>query len=484
MRCRTCEYRLWNLTSRYCPECGTPYRPSDYQFVPNSVRFCCPHCSQEYYGTGTNGHLVPFAFNCVACHQPINMDEMVLLPADGYDEGQTEIEQLPWLVREKRGFARSWLSMIGLALFRPVRVMELAPLSGAVGSAWWFAIVTTTLASCLSMFPFFILPLAMGGRAGALGGIGGLAVVMMFGAVMIIAAWGVVTHLTLRVTGKVRGTIGRTYQGLCFSSGAHMISAVPCLGFYLGWIWWLVSAVIMVKEGQKVGSLRAAVAVLLFPMLLIGCGGTLVVLSLSRAMTAMSTMPASFQIDEASRLTEAIMTYAEAHDYHGPGHALVLVAAGLVDSDDFMTMSSATVVADIPVGAGDLNDFAQLSASEMMQAAVDAGATLPPGVIAHRVGDFVFTYHGATLNECPAGLWLVVQADDPDASASPAAAGNARFARISAGCADGSVRQFTRSALAAELAQQNSLRVQAGLPPLPDPFTVTHDMPAVAPPKP
>jgi len=480
MRCRTCEYRLWNLTSRHCPECGTPFRPSDFQFVPNSVRFCCPHCSQEYYGTASNGHLVPFAFNCVACRQPVNMDDMVLLPAEGYEEEQTEIEQLPWLVREKRGYVRSWLSMIGLALIRPGRVMELAPVSGAAGSAWWFAILTTTLASCLSMFPFVILPMVMGGGGGALSGISGLALATMFGAVVIIAAWGLVTHLALRVTGKVRGTIGRTYQGLCFSSGAHMISAVPCLGFYLGWIWWLVSAVIMVKEGQKVGGLRAAVAVLLFPLLLIGGGGTLAVLSLSRAMSAMSSMQAPIKTDEASKLTEAVMTYAEAHDYHGPGHALVLVAAGLVDSDAFVTTFSTTTSADVPVGAGDLNDFAHRSASEKAQAAADAGAALPPGVIAHRVGDFVFTYHGATLNECPAGLWLVVLAHDPDARVSPPATGNARFLTIAAGCADGSVRYFIRSALAAELSQQNSLRVQAGLPPLPDPFTVTHDKPAVA----
>jgi hypothetical protein len=59
MRCRTCEYALWNLRWRECPECGTPFRPSEFDFAPMSVRFCRPSCGQEYYGTGPRGHLSP-----------------------------------------------------------------------------------------------------------------------------------------------------------------------------------------------------------------------------------------------------------------------------------------------------------------------------------------------------------------------------------------------------------------------------------------
>ena len=61
MHCRNCEYALWNLTTRECPECGTAFRPSEYEFVPQSVRFCCPHCDHPYYGTGEKGHIEPAA---------------------------------------------------------------------------------------------------------------------------------------------------------------------------------------------------------------------------------------------------------------------------------------------------------------------------------------------------------------------------------------------------------------------------------------
>ncbi len=73
MRCKTCGYRLWNLTEQRCPECATPFRPSEFEFVPNSVQFCCPHCGQAYYGTGPQGHLEPASFVCAKCGNAIQM---------------------------------------------------------------------------------------------------------------------------------------------------------------------------------------------------------------------------------------------------------------------------------------------------------------------------------------------------------------------------------------------------------------------------
>ena len=38
MKCRACGYPLWNLRERICPECGSPWLPSDVDFVPNVAR--------------------------------------------------------------------------------------------------------------------------------------------------------------------------------------------------------------------------------------------------------------------------------------------------------------------------------------------------------------------------------------------------------------------------------------------------------------
>src|SRR5205809_3624053 len=99
MHCKQCDYPLWGLRTRECPECGKPFGPSSYEFVANSVRFCCPHCEQSYYGTGARGHLVPPHFDCVSCQRHIHMHDMVLFPAHGLEEEQTAIEQMPWLNR-------------------------------------------------------------------------------------------------------------------------------------------------------------------------------------------------------------------------------------------------------------------------------------------------------------------------------------------------------------------------------------------------
>jgi len=128
MRCKKCDYRLWNLPSRRCPECGTPFRPSEFEFVPNSVRFCCPHCSQAYFGTSPKGHLIPStAFTCVACGRPVHMDDMVLQPAEGFSEEQTVPRHVPWLERDRHGFWRAWFRTIGMAMVAPGQLMQSLP---------------------------------------------------------------------------------------------------------------------------------------------------------------------------------------------------------------------------------------------------------------------------------------------------------------------------------------------------------------------
>src|SRR4051812_39263898 len=105
MFCKTCNYALWNIPDRRCPECGTGFKPSDFRFVPGAVRFCCPHCSQAYYGTTAEGHLQPRSFLCVNCHQPVEMDATIVLPAEGVAEELTSAERMPWL-DDSLGFFR------------------------------------------------------------------------------------------------------------------------------------------------------------------------------------------------------------------------------------------------------------------------------------------------------------------------------------------------------------------------------------------
>ena len=111
--------------------------------------------------------------------------------------------------------------------------------------------------------------------------------------------------------------------------------------------------------------------------------------------------------------------------------------------------------------------------SEQAKAAADA---MPQNVVAHRLGDFVFTYHGVDSSTGDPSLWIVISSADPVANPNPPLGEN-----IAVGCLDGSVKTFLPHLFASALADQNALRRSVGLPPLPDPRTVTHDAPAVPP---
>jgi hypothetical protein len=99
---------------------------------------------------------------------------------------------------------------------------------------------------------------------------------------------------------------------------------------------------------------------------------------------------------------------------------------------------------------------------------------LPAGVIAHRVGDFVFTHHGIDVRSADRRLWLLLATPDPDVNP------NGGRGLIQVGQADGTVHSLAPPHFNAALNAQNALRRSAGLAPLPDPRTITHANPATA----
>jgi hypothetical protein len=480
MRCKKCDYRLWNLTERRCPECGAPFRPSEFEFAPNTVQFCCPHCGQAYYGTGAKGHLVPAAFSCVKCGAAIEMDEMILLPTSGVQEEQTNVVRMPWLERKKRGVARAWLATVGAALVWPGRLMQILPQNSSTWAALGFAVFTLFLTAAVAVGPFAVFPMIIFARGGLAAPhvlwvmatvIGVAFAVLMF----LTLAWGVAAHGLLRITGTTSGTLGRTQQAICYSTGANTLTAIPCLGFYIGWIWWVVSAVLMVKEAQRVHGGRAALAVLAPPLALFGCVvGGYVWLFVSVIPGIQSKSLTNIGKSQTLTVLQAVQRYAGEHGGLGPRHASQLVVDGYLTPASFAMFGSGTTAAAVPVGSTTLEGLGALPDEEAQASVAEAAEGLPEGTVAHRVGDFVFVYRGVDLSAGNGGLWVVVAA--PFVSASTAAASPA----VWVGCVDGSVTPITGVALPAALAAQNALRAEAGLPPLPDPTTVRQAQPGSA----
>ncbi len=273
MWCKTCDYQLWNIKARRCPECGTPFAVSDYEFVPNSVKFCCPHCGQDYYGTGPRGHLDPPAFDCVSCSQPVTMDEMVLLPAEGLDAEQTRVFRTPWLQRKTNGWFGSWWSTVKMALFSPTKLMHgLAP-APQPGEAIRFAVATYLFMMAVGAAIFTIIGLLGGMFAGSTPGDAMLLPMLVMGlyaaglliAVLITAS---LAHLVLRITGGTAHGFGRTIEAACYAAGVSVLILTGC-GTHLFWPWWLISATLMLRQGQRVHGARAALSLLALPILLI-----------------------------------------------------------------------------------------------------------------------------------------------------------------------------------------------------------------------
>lgn len=483
LNCHTCGYRLWNLPPGDCPECGRPFKPSDFEFRGNAVQYLCPHCQQCYYGTDENGHLVPRRFTCVKCSNDIDMDRMLVRPDGAVDEDSTSRLRNPWVERRRIGWFKGWLYTIGQGMAQPHRLIAATPAEGGALEATSFLVVTSCIVYAIGMLPLLALmvfPIAMmmgGGWAAGLG-IGGIMLIPLGVLAVFVPLWALTTHGTLRLTGGTEHGLGRTWQCLCYGCGANCVSAVPCLSFHIGWIgwvWWAVSSVIMVARGQAVSGLRAAAAVLLLPaVVVVGMAGLIAwAIYGAGGMSQHASAPLNTQ-----SLTYALQSY-EAQHGSPPAHAAQLVQSGQVTPYDFIDPDTLTTADQIPLGtAGQtLDDLWGLPSSQQAALIQSATAALPPNVVAHRVGDYVFTYHGFLIASPPdPNLWVVILSPDPVANAQWSWANDHWV-----GTASGGVVIIPQGTLAANIQAENQLRAQHGLPPLPDPATVTHQQPAVSP---
>jgi hypothetical protein len=418
------------------------------------------------------------------------MDEMVLSPAEDIEEEQTRIDHVPWLMRKRGRVIKSWFSTVSLAMINPGRLIRAVPGESQVGEAWWFAVVTNALILFVGLGPILLIPIAigissgLGGALAALAGtlVGALIALLVIGmaTVMFIGLWGMIAHAVLGATGTTSGGSAGTCQAICYASGANILTGLPCIGVYFGWVWWLVSAVFMVKEGQRVQGWRAALAVLTFPVtllfLLVGLYAGFLYGVLWQA-GPFAPRAAALSM-ESHAVLRAVLAYGDDHTGRGPDHAIQLVAGEYLESYELICSFSITQEEDVPLADSTVARFTGNSPAvqrRLVKACIEA---LPDGTIAHRLGDFVFTHHGLDLRKADAELWVIVLAPDPDLNGTWGIAGG-----VLAGRADGSVLSIPTRDWPDLVKEQNALRLKHGLPILPDPMTMTHGSPAVAKPR-
>jgi hypothetical protein len=306
MRCLQCDYPLWNVRDRRCPDCGTNFAPSERNFERGGVRFLCPHCATGYFGTSAEGHLVPRRFACVKCAQEIDMDEMIVAPLDeaAYATAAPSEFGNRWL--ERRHAIRDYFWALREILLRPAQfgrslplAAPLAPAAGFFGIGVAISMTVNLLAQAcivgiftgvLTAFapnaanPFGATSVAQQFFQGLAFGIG-----LSFVSFVVESA---LAHLLLRNAGTRAGRVDyrRGSQVYLYGTGAGLallsLQNVPCLGMLvaLGWFGWSIYVIgTLLRETYGVSTQRAmwtmvgVRAASIAAMILVMCGSMFVV---------------------------------------------------------------------------------------------------------------------------------------------------------------------------------------------------------------
>lgn len=493
MHCQACGYSLWNLAARECPECGAPFLPGDFEFVPGTVQFCCPHCRHPRHGMDDRGHLSPRSFNCEQCDAAIDMDAMVLLPAEGLADADTEPGVMPWLERRHRGVIKGFFGTVGLAMVLPARLMRGVPKNASVGEALAFGMATAALGflggialPTVAYWAWSYFVWGWGPDAWDVLVLAWWLLISFFIVVGMIPVWALATHLVLRLTGGSRFSVDRTMQALGYSAGATVLCAIPFVGAPLGWLWWSISAVLMVSSGQKVHAGRVVLAVYSMPVALALVAGGMIGFSMWWINTSMMMGGAWVTSYSADAVHDGVLANTFMNEGVSPAHALEFIPAGNFSTYAydgpvgrmFCYEYSGTTMDDVPVADGNLRTFSALGTDEQREIIASLVDDWPDGVIAHRVGDYVFTYHGASLIGHNPEFWVVVMIPDPDVNGVPLPDDTVLIGVDDTG---EPMWPITYEDLASELLEQNRYRATIGLAPLPDLLTVTNDSPATSP---
>ena len=76
MKCRGCGFVIWNLRQPRCTECGRTVDPRGWEYVPECVRYGCPHCDHLFAPQPWQ----PGWTVCRVCHAKFHWREVRIVP--------------------------------------------------------------------------------------------------------------------------------------------------------------------------------------------------------------------------------------------------------------------------------------------------------------------------------------------------------------------------------------------------------------------
>jgi hypothetical protein len=81
-----------------------------------------------------------------------------------------------------------------------------------------------------------------------------------------------VTHLCLMIVGGNRKGFEATFRAISYSYCAQLFNIIPFIGSFIGGIYFLILAILGVREGHNISTGKAVLAVLLPIIILVGLG--------------------------------------------------------------------------------------------------------------------------------------------------------------------------------------------------------------------
>jgi hypothetical protein len=251
VRCRSCQHELWNVRPGPCPECGEPFNPRTAKFERYGAHFCCPHCSEAYWGNGQDGLPDPPEFACARCSGLVRLEEMVMRPAPGQEGREIRLDLHPFDGSPKGLLRRMW-DTLSMATSDPVRLGRALPPRPNLAQAGIFAGLIVGIGVALALAPPIV------SKAYELVTVGSIDVLSMrrndaelvFGATVGAAVIGSIVYLGLialiiaivlyvnnfRDRGgdararKLALDMRRMAACWCYASGVAVLGALPCIG--------------------------------------------------------------------------------------------------------------------------------------------------------------------------------------------------------------------------------------------------------------
>ncbi len=181
---------------------------------------------------------------------------------------------IPWERRAEIGFFPGLLETIRVVLLEPSKAFSAMPITGGLGAPLFFFVLVGSIGGLAGFVYQAVLnsinpsstpqDAAMMALLGSTAVIGGSIMIMpvLLAAVAFITS--AMIHLALMVLGGANRPFEATFRVVCYSGGATaVLQLLPVCGAFAATIWNFIVVVIGISAVHKIGTGRAAVAVLL-----------------------------------------------------------------------------------------------------------------------------------------------------------------------------------------------------------------------------